>query len=124
MKKKMYKNFKLFVMISISILFFYMNVNASEISNTCKYTSHSGNNTVYLDIYDDNKAKAYVKYYLVSTEGDGKRLKYDDFDEKAKIKNWDKGDTRYSNGKCPTYALVMPTWNRGYKAYFSDLISR
>lgn len=120
MKKKMRKKFKLFVIISISVLFFYVNVNASQISNTCKYTSHSGYNTVYLDIYDDNTAKAYVKYYLKSTEGNGKFTTYDDFGKKAKIENWNKGDTQYSSGKCPTNALVMPTWTGGYNTYFSD----
>ena len=120
MKKKMRKKFKLFVIISISVLFFYVNVNASQISNTCKYTSHSGYNTVYLDIYDDNTAKAYVKYYLKSTEGNGKFTTYDDFGKKTKIENWNKGDTQYSSGKCPSYALVMPTWTGGYNTYFSD----
>lgn len=116
----MYKKLKLFVIISISVLFFNVNVNATEITNTCKYTSHSGYNTVYLDIYDDNTAKAYVKYYLKSTEGNGEFLTYDDFGKNAKIQNWNKNDTQYSSEKCPSYALVTPTWINGYNTYFSD----
>ena len=42
-------------------------VQAKEVSQVCKYTSDSGYNTIYLEIYADQSAYSYVKKYLHET---------------------------------------------------------
>ena len=103
-----------FTMVNIKV------VEAKEIAKTCKYQANEGYNTIYIDIYDDNTSKAYVKKFLNSTEGDGRYTTYDGNGNKEDVQNWNNSDTTYlDNNSCPAYALITDG-ALGFDVYASD----
>ena len=89
-------------------------VQAKEVSQVCKYTSNNGYNTIYIEIYDDQSAHAYVKKYL--HEDDGTFTTYDGYGNSEDVQNWE------AQATCPSNALITNGF-LGFNVYASDNVS-
>ena len=89
-------------------------VQAKEVSQVCKYTSDSGYNTIYLEIYADQSAYSYVKKYL--HEDNGTFTTYDGNGNGEKVQNWEERST------CPGNVLITNGFF-GFNVYASDDVS-
>ncbi len=101
---------------ALLILLFFVPflVQAKEVSQVCKYTSNNGYNTLYIEIYDDQSAHAYVKKYL--HEDDGTFTTYDGYGNSEDVQNWEGRST------CPSNVLITNGFF-GFDVYASDQVS-
>ena len=104
-------------LISIFVLFAFFGMigtaGARELSRTCRYTDSGEDSIVYLFVYSDGEAVAYVN----KDRGTKKTGNNNRGNRESDVNNWD--SSKYSNS-CPEYLAYNGRLDFGYSVHVGD----